>query len=454
MAAGKEDIAPELLKKVQEDYRKRCENDKELARIEALAESGKANGKDTDAYAVRAGELLAAALHDNVSGDVLPDGKMYFNIANRVLPPVLRDNYELVAGMSTRIQQVLNDNAGLHMKALRPDLNEDRVKGLVNLAASADQYEDKRKELEADVVSFSQRISADGFHKNAEFQYTSGFTPKIRREAESGCCEWCQALEGTYDYADVRDTGNDVWRRHRGCRCIVEYDPGDGRRQNAHAKTWSQADDHRKKIEDAERMMEEREREQEREVNADNNKSHIYGVPESWNRIKSDGPIEDALAGTNPYFYNPPQNVKAYDYERNCTNCIPAYEMRCRGYNVSAQPLSENRKLLDEPFNAWVNPDIRSANGIDDIKNYMLTQEDGARIQIVADFDRTPWLDKAGHTFVCTKENGNIVFKDPQLGGIITKREVMEIIEDADIKYARIDNLDITSDGVAACKVE
>lgn len=256
MAAGKEDIAPELLKKVQEDYRKRCENDKELARIEALAESGKASGKDTDAYAVRAGELLAAALHDNVSGDVLPDGKMYFNIANRVLPPVLRDNYELVAGMSTRIQQVLNDNAGLHMKALRPDLNEDRVKGLVNLAASADQYEDKRKELEADVVNFSQRISADGFHKNAEFQYTSGFNPKIRREAESGCCKWCQALEGTYDYADVRDTGNDVWRRHRDCRCVVEYDPGDGRRQNAHTKTWSQADDHRKKIEDAEKAME------------------------------------------------------------------------------------------------------------------------------------------------------------------------------------------------------
>lgn len=276
MAAGKEDIAPELLKKVQEDYRKRCENDKELARIEALAESGKANGKDTDAYAVRAGELLAAALHDNVSGDVLPDGKMYFNIANRVLPPVLRDNYELVAGMSTRIQQMLNDNAGLHMKALRPDLNEDRVKGLVNLAASADQYEDKRKELEADVVNFSQRISADGFHKNAEFQYTSGFTPKIRREAESGCCKWCQALEGTYDYADVRDTGNDVWRRHRGCRCIVEYDPGTGRRQNARTKVWSQADDHRKKIEDAERMMEERAQRNDEE-NSEKSRAYKYG---------------------------------------------------------------------------------------------------------------------------------------------------------------------------------
>ena len=275
MAAGKEDIAPELLRKVQEDYRKRCENDKELARIEALVESGKANGKDTDAYAVRAGELLAAALHDNVSGDVLPDGKMYFNIASRVLPPVLRENYELVAGMSTRIQQVLNDNAGLHMKALRPDLNEDRVKGLVNLAASADQYEDKRKELEADVVNFSQRISADGFHKNAEFQYTSGFNPKIRREAESGCCKWCQALEGTYDYYDVRDTGNDVWRRHRGCKCVVEYDPGTGRRQNAHTKTWSQADDHRKKIEDAERAMEERER---GKINAVQEREHEYGV--------------------------------------------------------------------------------------------------------------------------------------------------------------------------------
>lgn len=299
MAAGKEDIAPELLRKVQEDYRKRCENDKELARIEALAENGKANGKDTDAYAVRAGELLAAALHDNVSGDVLPDGKMYFNIASRVLPPVLRDNYELVAGMSTRIQQVLNDNAGLHMKALRPDLNEDRVKGLVNLAVSADQYEDKRKELEADVVNFSQRISADGFHKNAEFQYTSGLNPKIRREAESGCCKWCQALEGTYDYADVRDTGNDVWRRHRDCRCIVEYDPGTGRRQNAHTKTWSQADDHRKKIEDAERAMEERERD------AENNNKQL--------RIEATSPFKNPDTPLTVYQYDQSKHFKGGD---------------------------------------------------------------------------------------------------------------------------------------------
>lgn len=233
-----DDIAPELLEKVQSDYRKLREKDEELARISERTAAGSANGKDLDAYAVREGELLAEALHRNVSGDVLPNGKMYFNIADRVLPSVLRENYDNVADMSERIIAGMNDRAAIHIRAQRPELNEDRVKGLVNLAATADQYEDRRKEIEADVVNFSQSVGTDTVRKNADFQYQSGLSPKIHRTAEGGCCKWCAGLAGTYDYASVKGSGSDVWQRHRDCRCIVEFDPGNGRRQNAHSKMW------------------------------------------------------------------------------------------------------------------------------------------------------------------------------------------------------------------------
>ena len=449
MAAGKEDIAPELLKKVQEDYRKRCENDKELARIEALAESGKANGKDTDAYAVRAGELLAAALHDNVSGDVLPDGKMYFNIASRVLPPVLRDNYELVAGMSTRIQQVLNDNAGLHMKALRPDLNEDRVKGLVNLAASADQYEDKRKELEADVVNFSQRISADGFHKNAEFQYTSGFNPKIRREAESGCCKWCQALEGTYDYYDVRDTGNDVWRRHRGCKCVVEYDPGTGRRQNAHTKTWSQADDHRKKIEDAERAMEERTNEQE----IKNTDTWAMGyADDNFDRKTKNFTTEEDLIATNPNY------AKSEEYQKNCQRCVPTYLLRKQGFDVIANPAYFGNKediekvLATAGYKKYVKSDgtnplviftRRSTTfGKAEIENYMSSLPEGAMCEV-----KCEWKKGGAHVFIAEKKNDIIKFIDPQTGNSDVSY-YFDKMESGYTTFFRIDNTTVNEDYV------
>ena len=78
----------------------------------------------------------------------------------------------------------------------------------------------------------------DFVRENADFHYESGLSPKIVRTSEAGACKWCRALAGTYDYSSVRATGNDVWRRHRDCRCVVESDPGNGARQNAHTKQW------------------------------------------------------------------------------------------------------------------------------------------------------------------------------------------------------------------------
>lgn len=244
-----DDIAPELLEKVQSEYRKLRENDAELARIREKTAAGSADGKDLDAYAVREGELLAEALRNNVSGDVLPNGKMYFNIADRVLPPVLQEDFGHVADIAERIQQSMNDKAGIHIRAQRPDPDEDRVKGLVNLAATAGQYENIRKELEGDVVNFSQSVATESVRKNADFQYKAGLSPKIVRTEAAGCCKWCSDLAGTYDYASVKATGNVVWQRHRGCGCVVEYDPGNGKRQNAYTKAWRSDEDRAKRIE-------------------------------------------------------------------------------------------------------------------------------------------------------------------------------------------------------------
>lgn len=252
-----EDIAPELLKKIQEEFRKNCGSNKDIQEISKKVADGTASCEDLENCAIAAGEMLAKAMHDNVSGDILPDGKMYYNIASRILPPNLEECHMMVADIAEGIYGILNEKAGIHIKALRPDLNKDRIDGLVDYVSNADQYEDVRKSMEQSVVNFSQSVATDAVHKNADFQYKAGLTPKIRRRAESGCCKWCQALEGTYDYADVRDTGNDVWRRHRDCRCEVTYDPGTGRTQNTHSKTWSWKEENEKKVEERVRAEEE-----------------------------------------------------------------------------------------------------------------------------------------------------------------------------------------------------
>jgi hypothetical protein len=80
--------------------------------------------------------------------------------------------------------------------------------------------------------------AADDFvQTNVEFHGKSGLTPKIVRIAGGNCCKWCRGLAGTYIYPDVPKS---VYQRHDNCRCIVTYNPvdGKGKIQNVHSKDW------------------------------------------------------------------------------------------------------------------------------------------------------------------------------------------------------------------------
>ena len=108
--------------------------------------------------------------------------------------------------------------------------------------------------LDAVVSNFCMSIVDDFVRENADFQYNAGMSPKIVRTTDGKCCKWCDKLAGTYDYEKVRNTGNDVFRRHRNCGCIVAYDPGDGRIQNAHSKEWTTREEYDKLLQEKEHI--------------------------------------------------------------------------------------------------------------------------------------------------------------------------------------------------------
>ena len=71
-----------------------------------------------------------------------------------------------------------------------------------------------------------------------------GYKPVIVRRASFGCCKWCRGLAGVYNYDEVKDKGNDVFRRHANCRCQVIYDPSNGSKkvQDVWDKKWKNDD--------------------------------------------------------------------------------------------------------------------------------------------------------------------------------------------------------------------
>lgn len=228
-----EDIAPELLARIEQEFSKQFKTDQFLAELAAKLEAGTATHTEAYEYAGKVGEILTDAYQHTISSASLPDGKLWYNIANRVITPTMNHNYDIIAQYVTDVQTNLNKAAGLGIKAIQPDMNAaDKIQGIVNRVSSESSYDDIQWILQEPVKTFGRSVVDASISANVNFQGRAGLTPKIVRKATGSCCKWCMALAGTYTYPDVP---KDVYRRHDNCRCVVNYDPGNGKIQSVHS---------------------------------------------------------------------------------------------------------------------------------------------------------------------------------------------------------------------------
>ena len=99
----------------------------------------------------------------------------------------------------------------------------DRVQGIISELKDHAEFSDIEKSFYDQLVNFTMNIVDDSIRDNASKLYRSGVKTMVIRTAEFKACDWCRDVEGSYDYNDVKDTGNDVWRRHENCRCNISY---------------------------------------------------------------------------------------------------------------------------------------------------------------------------------------------------------------------------------------
>ena len=232
-----EDIAPGLLLRIRSSFQKRMEESKEIQALYQKIQSGGATYADAEDYAYHIGQVLSQAFGESLGSAVLPDGRMYYNIADRILRPLLEEDHSIVAKAAQMVQQTLNQQAGIGITVQTAEVNLDRIQGIVDKVSNAEVFDDVAWVLDEPVKNFSMNVVDETIRKNVNFQGKSGLRPKVTRKAERKCCSWCSNLAGEYEYPDGP---YDVYRRHENCRCTVEYDPGDGRRQNVHTKKWTQ----------------------------------------------------------------------------------------------------------------------------------------------------------------------------------------------------------------------
>ena len=230
------DIVPEMLENIMTDFDQGVRSSPLVSRVKGLLDEGKATYDDVNSYSLHLGEMLSGTLQKYITPDTLPDGKMYYNIADRILGETMTKDHELISEVATQVQQSLNEAGGLGIKALTPPVNNDRIKGLVDKVSNADQFADAEWILGEPILNFSQSVVDDTVKLNADFQGKAGLRPVIVRRTDSKPCDWCKNLAGTYTYPEVPA---EVYMRHRSCQCTVEYRPGNKRAQNVWSKKWS-----------------------------------------------------------------------------------------------------------------------------------------------------------------------------------------------------------------------
>lgn len=208
-------MSNDLLERITQTFEKRLKN----VNIKATSY------EDVNDYAVALGEILTTAFNIHITEN---PGE----IIEQILNDRLKENHRLITDFGRMVQDILNKQAKIGLEAQIPEINQSRIDGLVGKITEGD-FEQSKWLLGSPVVNFNQSVVDDMVRKNAEFHFRSGMSPKIIRKEVGNCCKWCKNLVGTYKYPDVP---KDVYRRHRNCRCTVEYIPKKGIRQDVHTK--------------------------------------------------------------------------------------------------------------------------------------------------------------------------------------------------------------------------
>ncbi|MCC8136233.1 MAG: hypothetical protein LIO40_06150 [Ruminococcus sp.] len=230
------DVGAELSEKILKLFAERCSGHKGICSLLDRIEKGKADFADVEAYGRAIGEQLAAAIAEAVTLEALPNGQMYYNIAEKILTPALKNNYELINAAAAKVQEALDEKARLRLHAQKADFPESRVSSIIgSLTDASASNEVILRRLQTPVQTVTESFWDDYVKENAKFRSDSGLRCYIVRRASANCCRWCAALAGRYLYGEEP---KDVYRRHDNCTCTVTYENGRTRQNVWTKKSW------------------------------------------------------------------------------------------------------------------------------------------------------------------------------------------------------------------------
>lgn len=226
-----EDVSPKLYQQIRSLFEKAVESDRTIQRFEKRIRDGTATMDELNIYAQRLGTHASEACQTVLIPENLPNGVLYYNIAESTVKPLLLEGRTEVLSKASQTYTQMVSKAGAGLKAKSPPLSkhEARVSSLVDdLTADGISAEEVTAVLGDPLATISAKVVDDFVQTNAQVAQTAGFKPKIIREYDGvglhdgkDVCEFCTSREGEWDYGEAYDHG--VFERHSGCGCRVSF---------------------------------------------------------------------------------------------------------------------------------------------------------------------------------------------------------------------------------------
>ncbi len=382
---------------------------------------------------------------------------------------MLKDNYEFVNDLASQVQKSIDSKAKIQLNPQKAIYPIERINQVINAVSDVKaEWETIQRRLDSPVCTVTESFYDDYVKENAKFRNDSGLNCYITRTASANCCKWCSSLAGRYAYSDAPP---DIYRRHDNCTCTVTFENGKTRQDVWSKKTWEVKETPKenykpKKFSNEQAKAGHQENLQYKgiqnnltsfqnngNINLINNyHSGIFGNLK--NKLKNIFTNKSYLPVAEEYFndlpqktsiYNSYEDMKAtnphyndsYNYQINCQRCVPAYEMRRRGYNVTAKPAPDDDVLgliFEKIFVDMKWQTCPNGSGIDDIKEYMKKCGDGSRAEISLQ------TYEGAHLFMAEQHNGITYFIDPQNYKADAKKYFEKVLI-APTRVCRIDNL-------------
>lgn len=207
----------EFVQTLNKEYRNNPKLVALVKQIARAADKGKATYEMAQKYAAALGKILGNTISET---GILSDEELSHSVeyVTRILRPALKRNYELSTDAATMVQDSINKSFGVNLNSIKPKVDNDRINNLIKEVAEKG-YSGNEDTLKQQFENLNQSAVDETMYDNGDFLEHTGVTVTYTRVAESGACEWCKSMEGTYSTHEAPDG---FFARHTNCNCYIK----------------------------------------------------------------------------------------------------------------------------------------------------------------------------------------------------------------------------------------